>query len=75
MNIKSKFLILLVFVFSILKQSYAHELNKNKINSIVKNFILENPQIIEKTLQNLNLERTKQNFEVALTELKKNSKS
>ena len=71
MNIKFKFLIFLIFVFSILKQSYAHELNKNKINSIIKNFILENPQIIEKTLQNLNLERTKQNFEVALTELKK----
>ena len=71
MNIKFKFLIFLIFVFSILKQSYAHELNKNKINSIIKNFILENPQIIEKTLQNLNIERTKQNFEVALTELKK----
>ena len=32
---------------------------------------MKNPQVIEKTLQNLNLERSKQNFEVALTELRK----
>ena len=71
MNIKFKTLIFLCFVFSLLKQSLAHELKKNEINSIIKNFILDNPQLIEKTLQNLNLERSKRNFEVAITDLRK----
>ena len=71
MNIKYKTLIFLTFVFSIFKQSFAHELNKDEINSLINNFILKNPQVIEKTLQNLNLERSKNNFEIALTELRK----
>ena len=71
MNIKYKTLIFLTFVFSLFKQSFAHELNKDEINSLINNFILKNPQVIEKTLQNLNLERSKKNFEIALTELKK----
>ena len=71
MNIKFKTLIFLCFVFSLLKQSLAHELKKDEINLIIKNFIMDNPQVIEKTLQNLNLVRSKQNFEVALTELSK----
>ena len=71
MIIKYKTLIFLIFVFSLLKQSFAHELNKNEINSLIKSFILNNPIVIEKTLQNLNLKRSKQNFESALIELKK----
>ena len=71
MNIKYKTLIFLTFVFSLFKQSFAHELNKDEIKSLINNFILKNPQVIEKTLQNLNLERSKKNFEIALTELKK----
>ena len=71
MNIKYKTLIFLIFVFSLFKQSFAHELNKDEINSLINNFILKNPQVIEKTLQNLNLERSKKNFEIALTELRK----
>ena len=71
MNIKYKTLIFLTFVFSLFKQAFAHELNKNEINSLINNFILKNPQVIEKTLQNLNLKRSKKNFEIALTELKK----
>ena len=71
MNIKYKILIFLTFVFSLFKQSFAHELNKDEINSLINNFILKNPQVIEKTLQNLNLERSKKNFEIALNELRK----
>ena len=71
MNIKYKTLIFLIFVFSLFKQSFAHELKKDEINSLINNFILKNPQVIEKTLQNLNLERSKKNFEIALTELRK----
>ena len=71
MNIKYKTLIFLTFVFSLFKQSFAHELDKNEINSLINNFILKNPQVIEKALQNLNLERSKNNFEIALTELRK----
>ena len=70
MNIKYKSLIFLCHVF-LLKQSFAHELKKDEINSIIRNFILDNPQVIEKTLQNLNLERSNKNFKVALTDLKK----
>ena len=71
MNIKYKIFVILIFVFSFFKQSFAHELNKNEINSLIKSFILNNPIVIEKTLQNLNLKRSKQNFESALIELKK----
>ena len=46
-------------------------MKKDEINSIIKNFILKNPQVVEKSLQNLNLERSKQNFKMALTDLKK----
>ena len=71
MNLKFKTLIFLCFVFSFFKQSFSHELKKDEINTIIKSFILENPQVIEETLQNLNLKRSKQNFQVALTDLKK----
>ena len=71
MNIKYKTLIFLTFVFSLFKQSFSHELNKDEINSLINNFILKNPQVIEKTLQNLNLERSKKNFEIAINELRK----
>ena len=71
MNIKYKTLIFLTFVFSLFKQPFSHELNKDEINSLINNFILKNPQVIEKTLQNLNLERSKKNFEISLTELRK----
>ena len=71
MNIKYKTLIFLFFVFSFFTQSFAHELKKDEINLIIKKFILDNPKVIEKTLQNLNLERSKKNFEIALTELRK----
>jgi len=71
MNIKYKISVILIFVFSFFKQSFAHELKKDEINSLIKSFILNNPIVIEKTLQNLNLKRSKQNFESALIELKK----
>ena len=71
MNIKCKTFFFLMFIVSLFKQSIAHELKKDEINSLIQDFILKNPQVIEKTLQNLNLERSKKNFEIALTELKK----
>ena len=71
MNIKFKTLIFLCFIFSIFKQSLAHELNKDDINLFIKNFILDNPQVIEKTLQNLNMKRSKRNFELAINDLRK----
>ena len=71
MNIKYKTLFFLIFVFSLFKQLLAHELKKDEINSIIKNFILDNPQIIEKTLQDLNLKRSQKNFKLALNDLKK----
>ena len=71
MSIKFKTLIFLCFVFFSFKQLFAHELKKDEINSIVKDFILENPQLIEKTLQNLNLKRSERNFKLAMTDLKK----
>ena len=71
MNIKCKTFTFLMFIVSLFKQSIAHELKKNEINSLIQDFILKHPQVIEKTLQNLNLKRSKKNFEIALTELRK----
>ena len=71
MNIKFKIFIFLIFVFYTFKHLFAHELKKNEINTLIKNFILENPQIIEKTLQNLNLKRSEKTFLSAMTDLKK----
>ena len=71
MNIKFKTLIFLFFVFSIFNCSFAHEFKKDEIKSIISKFILDNPQVIEKSLQNLNIKRSKKNFESVLTELKK----
>ena len=71
MNIIFKTLIFLCFVFSQFNHSFSHELKKDEINSIINKFILDNPQVIEKALQNLNINRSKQNFEKALIELKK----
>ena len=71
MIIKHKTLFFLILFFSLNKQLFAHELKKDEINSIIKNFILDNPQIIEKTLQDLNLKRSQKNFKLALTDLKK----
>ena len=71
MIIKHKTLFFLILFFSLNNQLFAHELKKDEIFSIIKNFILENPQIIEKTLQDLNLERSQKNFKLALTDLKK----
>ena len=61
MNIKHKTLFFIIVFFSIMKQLLAHELKKDEIDLIIKNFILENPQIIEKTLQDLNLKRSQKN--------------
>ncbi len=71
MSIKYKTLFLLILFFSLNKQLFAHELKKDKIDSIIKNFILDNPHIIEKTLQDLNLKRSQKNFKLALNDLKK----
>ena len=70
MSIKSKTIIFLISIFSLFNQSFAHKLKKDEINSIIKNYILDNPEIVEKTLQNLNLKRSEKNFKSALTDLK-----
>ena len=70
MSIKRKTLFFLILFFSLNKQLSAHELKKDEIDSIIKNFIIDNPKIIEKTLQNLNLKRSQKNFRLALTDLK-----
>ena len=71
MSIKNKTLVFLILFFSIIKQLFAHELKKDEIDLIIKNFILDNPQIIEKTLKDLNLKRSQKNFKLALNDLKK----
>ena len=71
MKIKQKTLVFLILFFSIIQHSFGHELKKDEIDSIIKNFILDNPQIIEKTLQDLNLKRSQKNFKLALNDLKK----
>ena len=70
MSIKFKTFIFLISIFSLFNQSFAHELKKDEFNSIIKKYILDNPEIVEKTLQNLNLKRSEKNFKLALTDLK-----
>ena len=67
---KRKILFFFILFFSLNEQLFAHELKKDEIDSIIKNFILDNPQIIEQTLQDLNLKRSQKNFKLALNDLK-----
>ena len=46
---------ILISFFLIISQSHAHEINKDRIETIIKNFLIKNPNFIKSTLDNYNL--------------------
>ena len=46
---------ILISFFLTISQSHAHEINKDKIETIIKNFLTKNPNFIKSTLDNYNL--------------------
>ena len=55
---------ILISIFLIISSSYAHEINKDKIVTIVKDFLKKNPEFIKSTLDNYKItleNQTKQN--------------
>jgi len=70
---KNYFLICLFsFFFFCIKFSNAHEIKEDQINSILKKFIIDNPDLIEKSLLNHSKNKEKKEFQIALENLKKN---
>ena len=56
---KNIFLILCFSLFSI-NFAYAHNIEKNKIEKIIEDFLIQNPQVLKSTLDNLELSLKKQ---------------
>ena len=49
------FISILISFFLTISQSHAHEINKDKIETIIKNFLIKNPNFIKSTLDNYDL--------------------
>ena len=69
---KKIFFNILIFLsfFLILKSPFAHEINEKQINKIIKNFLIDNPSLIEKSLKNYEQQKLKKEFYNALLQLK-----
>ncbi len=68
-----KLLTIAIFVISLIfinKISFSHEINENQINNIIKNFIKNNPNLIEKSILDHKEMRAKKKFLNILNELK-----
>jgi len=69
---KNYYLFFLISFFCLyFKNSYTHEIKENQINPILKKFILDNPGLIEKSLQNYSKIKEKKEFETAIKDLNK----
>ena len=66
---KNIFLILCFSLFSI-NFAYAHNIEKNKIEKIIEDFLIQNPQVLKSTLDNLELSLKKQKKQLAIKLLK-----
>ncbi len=60
-----------LFILNCGNYSLAHDIDEKKINSLIEQYIRDNPKIIEKSLQDLNSQRSKNNFNSAISDLKK----
>ncbi len=60
-----------IFCLLNFKLSVGHEINKNKLNSIIKEFILSNPSILQQSLTNLEEKKNNQIFLDSLAMLNK----
>ena len=66
---KNIFLILCFGLFSI-NFAYAHNIERNKIEKIIEDFLIQNPQVLKSTLDNLELSLKKQKKQLAIKLLK-----
>jgi protein-disulfide isomerase len=66
---KNIFLILCFGLFSI-NFAYAHNIERNKIEKIIEDFLIQNPQVLKSTLDNLELSLKKQKKQLAIELLK-----
>ncbi len=61
---------ILISIFLIISSSYSHEINKDKIVTIVKKFLKENPEFIKSTLDNYKITLENQTKQEAIKLLK-----
>ena len=61
---------ILISIFLIISSSYSHEINKDKIVTIVKKFLKENPEFIKSTLDNYKITLENQTKQKAIKLLK-----
>ena len=57
---------ILISIFLIISSSYSHEINKDKIVTIVKKFLKENPEFIKSTLDNYKITLENQSKQKAI---------
>ena len=61
---------ILISIFLIISSSYSHEINKDKIVTIIKKFLKENPEFIKSTLDNYKITLENQTKQKAIKLLK-----
>lgn len=67
----STFFIFVILAFTQAKNSLSHEINKNQINDIIREFIINHPNLLEKSILNYKESEAKKKFLNILKELKK----
>ena len=63
--------LLITLIFLLPFPSNSHEIKENKIEKIIQNFLVNNPELIRSTLDNYKINLEKQNFRSAVKKLKK----
>ena len=67
---EKKILYTFLLILIHLNSSYAHEINKNEIELIIKNFLLKNPEFIKSTLDDYKLKLEKEKKKEIISLLK-----
>jgi len=64
----SRYISVFIYVFLTTSTSYSHEINKNNIDSLIKNFLKNNPDFVKSTLDNyeISLENKKKQNAIKL---------
>ena len=65
------FFIIIILTIIQTKNSISHEINKNQIDEIIREFIINNPNVLEKSILNYKESKAKKKFLSILNELKK----
>ena len=65
------FFIIIILTIIQTKNSISHEINKNQIDEIIRDFIINNPNVLEKSILNYKESKAKKKFLSILNELKK----